>query len=102
MRGRRDQLCLSKLGQLLASYFAHAQLLAIREYDGPVAVTFPIDFTYSVEIDNGRSMNANELPRVELVAQVSDGLAEHVRSSIGMETAVICRCSDPIYFLDWK
>src|SRR5258707_901384 len=47
-------------------------------------------------------MNANELPRVEFVAQVSDGLAEHVRSSIGMEAAVICRRFDPIYFLDWN
>jgi hypothetical protein len=33
---------------------------------------------------------------------LADDLAEHVHCSMGMETAVKCRCFDPIYFLDWK
>jgi hypothetical protein len=41
----QGQLSISKLGQLLAPHFAHAQLLAIHEYDGtdqfqPSMVTF--------------------------------------------------------------
>ncbi len=81
---RIHALCLADFDQLLPSSLAHFQLPAIHENDGAIGLPLAIDFLNLIEIDDRRAMDTNELPGVQLVAQIGDALAQHVTSTVSM------------------
>jgi hypothetical protein len=55
-----------------------------------------VNFAYLVQMHNREPVNRDKQSRVQLVANVGNGLAHHVLMSIRMQAAVVLRCFNPV------
>src|SRR5947209_18714648 len=103
-RGRRRQECLRSTSphlrehclERLATAAAEAQFRSVLEDQRAVAAEQRVHFADAVEVDDGGSMDAEELARVELLFDVLHRLAEQMRALAGVQGDVIAGGFDPV------
>src|SRR5881394_3485753 len=84
--------------ETLAGAAADRDARAVFEDDDAVAFEERLKFFDAVKVDDGRTMCAEELRRVEALLQLADAAAKHMCLSADVQVQIIAHRFDPIDF----
>ncbi len=92
---RMEWLILTDSEEAFPACLAHSEPMSVHEHNPAFTSTFADDLPHFLEIDDHRTVDTNELFRIEGVGELLNRFPEHEISIREVQAAVVVRRLDP-------